>query len=283
MPPIAQIPEKQYSKPLGIPFDAPIDKTWRLWCDNLIGWSQMDAYPSMLSFLLSDQVLLAHAGATKTEILKFLRVLHAKAEYRDKTPMQLPFATKEGAKEFVGLLLQLKAKYLPRCAVASMGAMWGLHISRFGSTKKEILAVTRKLEQQALIMAKRFASFPLKHPRDTYLSGYAELYAALLRLHWQADISHLEQDFLHLEAKYASHIMVSVMAKWYRTLLVLKEGREQEASELMKALIHESEPQGWQFLETARYCLIRKENMKELAESYFNTPERSPGSLVYYK
>ena len=114
-----------------------------------------------------------------------------------------------------------------------------------------------------------FEAFPSKYPTDRYLSGYARLYALILRLQWDNDIKPLSTQFLKLKQAYADSELIGLMTDWYKCLLLCYLEPSKQQSILKTFYSQHKEHPEWFVVQLAQKYMGSKSEIRALVYYYF--------------
>ncbi len=242
---------------------------WCLWVHHLFDWSQANYTITFSSnaAMEAPSIQLRYLD-TGSEILKLLRVLELPDEHDIANKKlshlirPLPEITRIARIRFIKLFSQLSSRlWSPKVSVTSAN---GMYPSVLNSQDEQLV---RKWIDD-------FEAFPVQFPDQYYLSGFARLYALILRLNWDRDLSTLSQRFERLKEDYASDKVIATMSDWYHTLLLCSTEPGFERAHLGKFLQEHRAEWNWNVVRIAQWAINNHDYAEEVLNSFFCAPLR---------
>lgn len=261
-------------------FDADISHTWRLWCHELIDWSQPT---SPVSSNLSSRVLFLPAGDAGDEVYILLksvgvRFTTARPEAKDAVPM----LTKEGVSKFVSSLRQIKPPYWSPDLMAGNDTLWSDKTVLWGNQK--YLAQLKQNHIETLINSQQavnkwvidIENFPTQFPKDHYLAGYASLYGSILRANWDTAPQAVVERLATIEATYGDIKAIKIMSRWYKLLLQMHLHPQDHLKLLHTFVLKNSAFSKWNVVQIAQKMIVSPRMATSVVSKFLNSPLRDP-------
>ena len=265
-------------------FKASDAKVWKIWCSDLIDWSQSAALAS------SKVNLHVSTGLSGVELRRFVQVLEApyigRGKHYDKK-VSLPPFTREARDEFRRLLNELRYPIIQ--SPTDLSEQMPVEDPTFLSTstwKWEVKDITvrkklvRSTQIKALTIARHLEVFARKHWHDRYLVGYARLYAGLIRLHWEDKLDTAIADLTQLQSDYSDMPIVSMMAQWYKILSLAHLGRIFEVNRDLRNLQQRFRDSDYAVIHLAHLVYLHPAKMKEILNGFLFSPPRQEEPLI---
>ena len=204
---------------------------WEVWCSDLIDWSHY--------YLLDDRtgnkyVAVFTSHQQPRDVLQVLvdTIQHGTHLYHGR----LVGTSKIARMQFLSLLKR---------TVKPIRTFPGYE--EFDGVYRNIPASL----QMAQILIEDWEKFAKKYKSAHYLSGYASLYACILRTHWKRDVNDVIPQLHKLEQNYKDIKSIALMASWYRMSFLFYLGESRFNIEL-KHLLHTYGKYKWWVVEASR-------------------------------
>ena len=232
------------------------DPRWKLWINDLIGWSQYPQNPFKFSSV-SPSIITIRNSKTRNAIVSFLKALEVRFVSKEELPnIPKPKTTEEGRKRFLELLKQMNTPLL---------------LSSVYYFSKPTIPV--KFDSSTELIVRKwingFEKFPIEHPEDCYLSRFARLYSLILRLHWDSDISSLSHQFVKLKHDYKDDELISVMSDWYNSLLLCYLQPHNQTSVMQDFCLQNKSHLEWYVVQWAYKYMFDEVALQSLVNDFF--------------
>lgn len=250
-----------------------VSHSWRLWCHELIDWSQE---PQIFeTSKLANEYIDVPKGEPGRAVITLLKVMKEDRDPRDEA-FKVPHATEKGRQRFTELLNSLEYP------VWNPDLYVGLHDLSFGVSRRlneqtfrvfasDPKGALNRWQKQANVYIKDLEDFPAKYQGDRYLSGYACLYAGILRMNWDDKTEPIAERFAAIERHYFDYPAIRIMAHWYRTLLAIYQDKSKSSKELNAFLQHHKRDTEWRVIEIAQQMLRSEAFTNRVLERVFNS------------